>query len=91
MSIASDILSSDAKRTQSVRDRSYVGSIKLTPKMQQIIEKSKGPASPERRAEIDIANKRIESTHLQIIRDAEAKSKELAEKTAKLKAEKSGQ
>lgn len=91
MSIASDILSSDAKRTQTVRDRSYVGSIKLTPKMQQIIEKSKGPASPERRAEIDIANKRMESVHLQIIRDAEVKSKELAEKAEKLKAEKSVQ
>ena len=76
MSIENDILSGDAKRLKATQHKQ---GIVITPKMQEIIDKSRGQASPEARHEVEMMHRGLRQI-------ADDMAKQTEERVAKLKA-----
>lgn len=80
----SDILKSDAKDNQQVRSASNIDGVVITPKMQAIIDKSKGSASSERKSAMMA---QFKMTADSISQEAKDKAKALQEAAERLKKE----
>ena len=80
----SDILKSDAKVKQQVRAARNIDGVVITPKMQAIIDKSKGSASSERKSAMMA---QFKMTADSISQEAKDKAKALQEAAERLKKE----
>ena len=80
----SDILKSDAKVNQQVRSARNIDGVVITPKMQAIIDKSKGSASSERKSAMMA---QFKMTADSISQEAKDKAKALQEAAERLKKE----
>lgn len=80
----SDILKSDAKVKQQVRSVRNIDGVVITPKMQAIIDKSKGSASSERKS---VMMAQFKMTADSISQEAKDKAKALQEAAERLKKE----
>ena len=80
----SDILKSDAKVKQQVRSVHNIDGVVITPKMQAIIDKSKGSASSERKSAMMA---QFKMTADSISQEAKDKAKALQEEAERMKKE----
>ena len=80
----SDILKSDAKVNPQVRSARNIDGVVITPKMQAIIDKSKGSASSERKSAMMA---QFKMTADSISQEAKDKAKALQEAAERLKKE----
>lgn len=80
----SDILKSDAKVKQQVRSARNIDGVVITPKMQSIIDKSKGSASSERKSAMMA---QFKMTADSISQEAKDKAKALQEEAERMKKE----
>lgn len=80
----SDILKSDAKVNQQVRSARSIDGVVITPKMQAIIDKSKGSASSERKSAMMT---QFKMTADSISQEAKDKAKALQEEAERMKKE----
>ena len=80
----SDILKSDAKVNQQVRSTRNIDGVVITPKMQAIIDKSKGSASSERKSAMMT---QFKMTADSISQEAKDKAKALQEAAERMKKE----
>lgn len=80
----SDILKSDAKVNQQVRSARNIDGVVITPKMQAIIDKSKGSASSERKSAMMT---QFKMTADSISQEAKDKAKALQEQAERMKKE----
>ena len=80
----SDILKSDAKINQQARSARNIDGVVITPKMQAIIDKSKGSASSERKSSMMA---QFKMTADSISQEAKDKAKALQEAAERMKKE----
>ena len=80
----SDILKSDAKVNQQARSARNIDGVVITPKMQAIIDKSKGSASSERKSAMMA---QFKMTADSISQEAKDKAKALQEAAERMKEE----
>lgn len=80
----SDILKSDAKINQQARSARNIDGVVITPKMQAIIDKSRGSASSERKSAMMA---QFKMTADSISQEAKDKAKALQEAAERLKKE----